>query len=541
MSHKPVKISCHVPDMDVSAEGIKDYYWPISNQERTGFGKELAEIYADLLKEHKGKPQILPYCFFGSSFMPQVVAVFQGDLLRERSIQDNVTVEVPEDWPYWPKLLREETPDEPSIISVMQNGPEKVSYGRKIFKFGNIKKIAKLLQWRRGKGMALDGLKIKPLTADILSNAIVATQRTPLIVSHAQDVKNEVIFCRSNKWYEKVSDQELSESMLHNNKILEQHILKDIAKLYQKYGIELKPHSIKFFQNLLDKGPAIMRVHYNRLMADKESLPRTIWTGTAGQYWDNMLRVAVTNNGGKACGHDHGSGCAYIKYPLRGLNEFWGCDEFVTFNRNHAEEMAEVGKDYPRYDDKFPSITSVKPKGDIKKIRDKYQKPKTVFIMVSLYDNDRGRIGPGNTNNFLIDWQVRHVAALKSMGYEVVIKIHPETKIMPPDFIEDSLGAKITREPFGNIKEQADVVIFDCIFTTAFTECLATNIPVVLIDFFNFPWTERGESLISKRCEIVKADYIDNRAQPNWQNIDKAIQNAPDKCENHEFYETYFL
>ena len=71
--------------------------------------------------------------------------------------------------------------------------------------------------------------------------------------------------------------------------------------------------------------------------------------------------------------------------------------------------------------------------------------------MITLYDNDRGRSGPGNTNNFLIDWQIRLIKHLRDFGYDVVVKIHPETKVMPPKMFETELGAKLPKEPFTNM------------------------------------------------------------------------------------------
>lgn len=533
-----ITVPCHVPDMPVDENGIKDYYWPVSNQERRGFSDFLAKSYADVIRNAQSDDMI-PYQLFGIHFIVQVIAVFQGDLLRERAKVDGVDLQVPADWPYWPALLEEETPEAPELLAMLQNGPEKTSYGKKLFRLSSLRKLAKVLNLKKA-GLEVDGLKVKAISDDVLKNNIIATQRSGLILQHAVEVGQDVVFCRSNRWFRHVSDEKLSSSIQRNNKIFEKKILDVIAEGYRHYGIELKAHSQSFVQNLLDKGPAVLRIHYERLNEKPDSLPREIWSGTAGHIWDMILRVAVMKNGGKAVGHDHGSGCAYALYPLRGITEFWGCQEYVTFNQNHAQEMAKDAEFYPRYDDQLPAMISVKPSGNIKKVRDVYKKPKTVFIMATLYDNDRGRPGPGNVNNFLVDWQVRLASFLKQSGYDVVIKIHPETKIMPPDFLAN-MGVQVTKEPFTDIMSEADVILFDCIFTTAFTDTMATNIPAVLIDFFDFPWTERGKDLIGKRCEIVKAGYEGNRAAPDWAAIDQAIQQVPQKCENHDFYRTYFL
>lgn len=536
-------LECHVPNMVVSKEGLKNYYWPISNQERRGFSMALVEAYADLVKrvDKENQVEALPYKFFGIHFLTQVVAVFQGDLLRERTRADNKTVHVPDNWAYWPYLLQEREPSEPGIIKKLMAQPENTSLIRKVLKPGAFKKAKKLLQFKK-KGIQIDGLLIKPITTNVLKDDVIATERISLIIDHAAAVDKDVVFCRSNRWFSSISEEELNAAIAGNNKNIEAEIMEMVSRCYSAFDIDLKAHSYRFILNLLQKGTALCRVHYERLIDKPETLPKEVWSGTTGQLWNTMLRVAVQNTGGKAVGHDHGSGTAFVEYPLMGTIEFWGCDEFVTFNKNHAEAMAATLKGYPVYDDRPPKMISLPsyPSYSGMKIFQRREEVKNIFVMATLFDNDRGRTGPGNVNNFLVDWQARLLSRLSDAGYNVTMKIHPENKVPLPEGFAEKMGVKVTSEPFGKIMDQADLVIFDCIYTTAFSDCLATNLPILVFDIFGFPWVGKGEELINKRCEILKTDYINQRAEPNWDEVMEAVKRAPAKADNHEFYQYYF-
>ncbi len=175
------------------------------------------------------------------------------------------------------------------------------------------------------------------------------------------------------------------------------------------------------------------------------------------------------------------------------------------------------------------------------KFKNKSHKIKNIFIMGDAYDNDIGRLGPGTPNNFLVDTQARLISILKEADYNVILKMHPESESPPPQSYETVLGGKISWNPFAEVKEEADLVIFLCIYSTAFTEALATNLPVVLIDFFGFPWTQKGKELIEKRCSIYQGEYEDCRAQIDKNQFLSHINHAASLSNNHEFFEKYFL
>ena len=543
---KKTTLFCAVADFDVSKNGIKDYYWPISTHERMTFASGLCADYCDFIRNNSTHDDndLLPYKIYGTRFLAEVVAIFQGELLRERTLQDQVDVIVPEDWTYWPKIIKRNNLAPSKTVTSITQGPTQTNYSKRIFDPKFLKNIFKLLKLKK-RGLGIENIKIKPLTKNVLDKSIIALQRTELIIKHAENIDKEVIFCRSNKWFESVSKNEIEQNIKAIDDLIIDEIISLVQKNFKRFSISLKPENNEYLTKTLKEAITVTRIHYEKLLKKKESLPAHVWTGTTGHYWDTLLRLAVMENGGISEGHDHGSGWSYLTNPLRGINELWGCHNFFTFNEFHASEMTIGAKHWPLYESKNISIKPV-PSLKTDKINnfERFKlitiKPRKVFVMATLFDNDRGRIGPGNVNNFIVDWQARLVTYLKKSGYDVVLKIHPENKFGHHPSLSE-LGAEITSEPFTNIMEQADVVLFDCIYTTAFTDCLKTNVPMVLIDFFGFPWTETGLKLIKNRSEIIEADYRNNRAYPDWDKIDAAIGACVTKSNNHDFYKTYFL
>ena len=188
----------------------------------------------------------------GTRLAAQIVAVFQGDLLAARARRDGVKVHVPDDWSYWPYLLKSQKPPDPSVLRELIKGPENLNYTKKLLKLTMLKKALKLLKFKK-QGAQIDGLKIKLITPSVLKNSIIATQRTQLIVEHALKAKKDVVFCRSNKWFKEVKTVELEQSMERNDKELEDKIFEMLKNGYQKYGIELPDHSQKIYSKFHDK------------------------------------------------------------------------------------------------------------------------------------------------------------------------------------------------------------------------------------------------------------------------------------------------
>ena len=129
------------------------------------------------------------------------------------------------------------------------------------------------------------------------------------------------------------------------------------------------------------------------------------------------------------------------------------------------------------------------------------------------------------------------IKLLKTAGYYVIYKARP-------DFLNEIEGVfeayvdEISKVRFEDVYDQADCIIFERSKTSAFGFALLTNRPIVLLNIKGTPWYPRAFELLKKRCNIVEADYRDDRVVFDENELFDAIETSPDNIEYdilHEF------
>ena len=396
----------------------------------------------------------------------------------------------------------------------------------------------------KGEGVGIRHLKLKPINAYVLKHDIIATQRTELIQEHASTVSQDVVFCRSHRWFDSISEAELETALQKASKVLEEKIMVVLEKLYIDNGLVLKGASLEYFQCILRITPLLISIHYQRLLDRPDKLPVNLWTGTGGNIWDALLRHAsIHAHNGEIVGHDHGAGLAHVNNPMMALNELWGCKKFICLNKNQANEMTQHAKKWMFFEPNRPQMTSIKTHREIcdfSKFSSSDFKVKTIIVLATLYGGDRVWMGPCAPDIVHADWQARIIAQLRAWGYDVILKVHPETPVLPPPILEE-LGARICSDPLENMIEDGDLVLFDCLYTSVFRSVLSTNTPMVLIDFYDHPWTDKALSLFKKRAGFAQGKFDnENKAFVDWSTLKKALEDAQKKRYNRDFFEYYY-
>ena len=124
----------------------------------------------------------------------------------------------------------------------------------------------------------------------------------------------------------------------------------------------------------------------------------------------------------------------------------------------------------------------------------------------------------------LIDWQLRLLSHLSKLGYEILVKPHPESQIDVPEFFKDSIGVKVLTEKFEKAYKKADILLIDYPGSTTFGFALKTKKPLIFIDFSYMQWHLKEKELLKKRCYIVKGKFlIDNRAAIDWNDLNLSL------------------
>lgn len=531
-----------IHEMNITQNGVLDFDWPVRYSEREIFCDKLIEGYTDLVQQFSDT-DLLAYKFLAKYFATEALATFNSDLLISRYGKNFPKLEPGIRWRLWSNLPNGVLPNPPPFMEKLQCGPSKknkITYSTILNK---LKRVGKSLQFQN-RGLAIGNLKIRAITNKVLRDDIIATQRTDLIQKHASIIEKEVVFCRSERWFREVDNSAIETSMRDRNCAFEEAIMLLVKELYKNNAVSITPISEMHLQGILTKGAAIIRVHNNRLLDKSDLIPKTIWTGSGGNIWDAMLRYACRRkNDGYAVGHDHGAALGHVNNHMMGFSELWGIDEFFCLNKNQTNEFKQLASSWNYFETDIPKFTATSIPDNFQMYR-RYVAPsfkvKTIIILATLYGGDRVWLGPCSPDMVHADWQAQLISKLKSWGYRVILKVHPESAVMPPK-IFSVLGAEIRIEPLEEMMTEGDLVLFDCVYTSVFRSILSTNIPMVLIDFYSHPWTEKGLTLLEKRVGFLSAGFDqDNRKTINWDNLKIGIEESTTKSINREFFDYYY-
>jgi hypothetical protein len=132
---------------------------------------------------------------------------------------------------------------------------------------------------------------------------------------------------------------------------------------------------------------------------------------------------------------------------------------------------------------------------------------------------------------------LRLARVLKTAGFYVIYKARPDS-VNEIEGLFDEYIDEILTERFEEVFHAADCIIFINSYTTTFGFALLTNRPIVLLNIKGAPWHPRAFGLLKKRCNIVEADYRDDRVVFDENELLDAIETSPDNIEYdilHEF------
>jgi len=528
----------------ITGDGVEDFYWPITHKPMSEFGERFFYECADLLREWPDQRSALIYKFCVKYLIAIAGGVFQSDLLKGRLGADEAELVVPEGWLVWPHTMKGAPPPRTLFLEALRRNKRGPSLLAKLLDFKRYKRIFSKTKISMGK-MEIDGLKVVPITSDVLENYIVATQRSGLISRKAKSLPEDVVFCRSDYWFSSISEEDIGAAKDNRSEVLENKLYDIILKLYAEFGAEPSGFVREYLMSLMSEMAVLLGIHYDRLMA-RDDLPRRLWTGTGGQVWDLMLRSAVIEKGGHVTAFDHGGGTAHTNVALVGFIELWACHEFVTFNEKQADDIRKAAKAWPKLDQMVPYITFVPSDPLSFKINPEFEagkKPiRKIYVLSTLYDQDRGRSFAFYPDLAYVDWQARLFDHLKHWGYEVFFKPHPESRSLPPEAFETTLGIKIVKGNFEEVLQDADLFLIDYTYTSVMIPAFLTNTPIVLVDFDDLPWHEDAYALIRQRAGIVTGGFDKkNRIQIDWNELEQAIEDSTKKCNNHDYARSYYV
>lgn len=509
--------SLDVTDLDIGADGVRDFVWPVSWLEHAAFRDHFLAAYAaetrNLITAGNEDGELLAILameFVQEALRGWFAAVLLGRFARrgEQVVARWLRAEHTDDLQYWlPQrdrigFLRSRFPSSPwrallrPAFGLMQNDG---------------------LSWRW------------PETVDF-RNRIIATNPCPLTQEHARQAGEKPVLVSLRYWFGEASDTlpaDLRPYQLQPATV--DAVLGGLVEAALLAGDTLPESLLTHLRNWLNEAASLCRWHLQSLAKHPKRLPARLWTGSGGYIFRRILHTAVRHAGGKCWSHDHGSGVGLFEAPDVNLTEFVTPDTFVTFSALQAEGYRTQRRDIMRMKDHWPDITSVsnESNGDSALPQPSHRSVKNILFVANQYRGERMTITPIEFDVVAVDWQARLLSRLKRQGYNVVFRAHPDSTSAPPAAFIQSLGIEMSTGKFCDALASADLVIMDYLHTSLLRDILFSGKPAVTFEFGHCPPNTVAVDLLSRRIRFIPGWYDEaNRAHTDWDQLPAQLAEA---------------
>lgn len=534
-----------VSRMAVDENGVRGFVWPISQEEilavRDTFLPPLVATVRGTSDARDEGAELLRIVM--AVFVNETLGVYQAYALCRRLQGLGHSMIPPAESRLLHAMAAGNAPPPSPLLDNLRRGLQRARFRAP----ANLYRVRTHLQWN-----GLSSRLLRPFDRD---QDIVAIQRIPLIGQHARAVSDFVRFVHPADWFDPLSmhQEDHAAHPVAYARTVEGALA--AARIGFAAGNEEAPdYLIEYLRDWLVGAMGLAGRHLSGILRQPERVPRRLWTGSGAGVWSRILRHATRRLGGTVAGHDHGNGEGYLESGSPTLAEFESCDTFVTFTPTRARALAKGMRDDLLAQPEAPSIISVPSEfGESspfhhsnrrrKRSRARGQSPaiRTVMYPTLYYSGDMVHaMSPLLPDIAQVDWQARLISHLREWGYEVLLKPHPG-HTSSAKALGNRLGATTLTERFENVMDKADVLLFDYPRTTTFGTALASNTPVVLVDWQKESFTSDAREKLQRRCRIVPAWFDDqNRLQTDWANLRNGIEESVELTDQ-AFYESYLV
>ena len=515
-------VAARSPDMPVvqldiaqatyDENGMQGFYWPVLYADRRKFAEDYIENMRDffqkLRKTHPEEADI--FLTFHSNLFVMIMTAGQASLLRHQLQGRDVN--------YAP--IQQGAWHEPEGHDWVHDGCAFLLRG---FSEPGWKKYARAVKYALKGGLITAtpwGMRAKPVITGI----------SPLLMQYVEAHEERVWYRPFSTWFYPLSASERGNGDM-------QPFTDDIVQAFLSAipdigGQKIEPVFLAKIGDHIKEMSHYVRLFLHRIGRAPGCVPRIFLAGSMGIIFNAILALAVKKAGGQIIGFDHGWGCNIWSTSTTALTETQLTDQFYTFGEHSAatiNDLVEVHnlsgcKTYIKSTVPYAK-SEVLVRGE-----DVRNKGKTLMFVQTLFMGDESGLDPIMPNVVAADWQARLFHKIKDLGYDVVIKPHPDSQTqLPQDFL-DRLGIQINNDPFEKAYKEADIIMFDYAFSTTFNVAMLSNKPIIYIHFSDAQYPEDIKPLLERRIELVDGWYDDeNRAQIEWSALSAAIEDAGGK------------
>ena len=279
-----------------------------------------------------------------------------------------------------------------------------------------------------------------------------------------------------------------------------------------------------------------------------ENLPDELWLTSSASIFNRILSQKAKASKSRVIFHDHGCGSGWFSLKLQVPLQFDFGDEIRTFTNAQAKGISElqktVAKDLKNPNRKTCRSISTSPfrlfSPPKYKGKPNNQLKKLMFVP-SLYCGERYRLPQLQPDPIAADYQTRLLAFSEELGFEVLVKPHPESVIQFPIDVQGDVGARIVDGLFEECMNKADILVFDYPATTSVRSAFFTNLPIIFLDIGRIEILESAKLKLEQRVARLKASVSpSNTFQFSRQDLKYAIDEAFLKRNSRCFFDSYF-
>jgi len=262
---------------------------------------------------------------------------------------------------------------------------------------------------------------------------------------------------------------------------------------------------------------------YYKSLIRMKRVPEVLHVSDVANPLHKLIALAFMKRGVVVNGYNHGNNMMLVQHKLISYTEISHCTNYVCSTKKSASyfQKAYEGSDisairkvnfvssetmsYKKLKDSFPSIMQ----GNINK------------IMIVGYPLSAMRLpfGAGLFFHFKLDLEIRLAKYLRSKGFNVTYKIHPDTDQQVINMVTKYFDV-IDSGSFEDAVLKIDSILFTYTETTTFSYGLCTNKHVVLADVEVDNWNSESIEWVKERCYFVEAYFNDdNRVLFNKDNL----------------------
>lgn len=521
-----------VARMGLDEHGLHDFYWPLARSEqqaqRDATLAKLAAMLREKLAAGDEDARLLSMCLHW--FVNEAQLYFRATALQRRCQDTKVLLRWQDDARLLPAVAKKTLApvEDGRYVTMLMAGP-----ARHPSLAAGLVKLRRSLDWN---GIAWRAWRPTDMRRDV-----VAAYRCPLLDERARQITRPVKQTNLQDWFSSLNGRRRLPGVKGD---LADSAIQAVAEGYRAGGEALPEYQADYFRRFLDVVPGLIRTHYTP-MAKRAGLPTTLWTGSGGYIYNRMLRNAVRASGGHVTGHEHGSGDAHLAYfSAKPFIEYESADAFVTYSMSGAEALRsnfDASMHLRREPPEILAHADVSPPG-VPRTRRLLGAGhiRSLMYPTTKLMGERVALDHIFGDNVMVDWSIRLMAQMRRMGYRIIHKPHPEEEGQVSRRLAERLHIEQSWEPFERVFQQADALLLDYSRTSIFSRALASDLPLVYIDFGFERWHSEAYVLLKRRVSLVRGWIdADNRLNVDWDALPAAISAAPD-CLDKEIVRRYY-